>query len=71
VKKVVHIEHQTGPRGGESWFLTLECGHHKSVPMPRFRPNLDLVLVKVRESHTPRRKKFTAPKSCKCPICEK
>lgn len=30
-RKVLHIEHRTGPRGGDFYWLTLECGHHFST----------------------------------------
>ena len=36
-RRVVHIEHRTGRRGGRWWWLTLECGHFKSVHVPPFR----------------------------------
>ena len=37
-RQVTQVERQTGPRGGESWWLTLDCGHHKAVPIPRYQP---------------------------------
>lgn len=56
-REVVHIEHTTGLRGGQVWFLTLGCGHHKAVPIPPFRLHRMSVL---RE----------APKRCRCLSCQ-
>ncbi len=50
-RRVTHIEHRTGARGGRWWWLTLECGHSRSVHNPPFRH----VFQKVR--HAPRKLK--------------
>lgn len=34
-REVVHIATTTGPRGGETWSLLLECGHHAARRRPR------------------------------------
>ena len=33
-QNVTNIDYQTGPRGGECWVLTLECGHLAFRPIP-------------------------------------
>jgi transposase len=57
-REVTHIVRQAGPRGGECWFLTLECGHHRAVPIPPFRPE------KANYSLRPE-----APRKCRCWLC--
>lgn len=59
-KDVVHIREGKGPRGGEYWFLTLECGHHKSVPRPPFRPEMVMTML---------RRPSGAPKRVRCLYC--
>jgi hypothetical protein len=68
-RQVVQIEHQTGPRGGESWWLTLDCGHHKAVPIPRYRPELDMMPVFHGSRPKRRRALREAPHRCKCLLC--
>lgn len=36
--EVTHIETREGRRGGRTWWLTLACGHFKSVRVPRVLP---------------------------------
>lgn len=67
-KDVVHIQDEMGPRGGGVWFLTLECGHHKAVRKPLFRPEQDLVRATF-GGKLPRAKKFEAPNRCRCLVC--
>lgn len=56
-RAVVHIADHVGDRGGESWCLTLECGHSKAVRKPVFR-----------EWHVLRETK-TAPHRVRCLFC--
>lgn len=56
-RKVVQVDHTEGPRGGQVWFLTLECGHHKAVRIPPFRLHRMTVFKE-------------APERCRCVICE-
>ena len=37
-RNVTFIKESVGPRGGEYWWLTLECGHHKAVAIPVLSP---------------------------------
>lgn len=66
-RKVVHIEHSTGERGGEYWWLTLECGHHKSVPIPPYRIEFSVMVTFGKQRRSP--KKRTAPERCRCLLC--
>lgn len=58
MKKVIYIEDHVGPRGGEYWLLTLECGHIKYKYKPRFRIGFFC------------RGPITAPHSVRCWHCE-
>lgn len=66
-RQVVHIEHSEGPKGGEYWWLTLECGHYKASPIPRLRIELGMV-ISFKESRRPPRPR-TAPYKCRCLLC--
>lgn len=66
-RKVVHIEHSIGERGGEYWWLTLECGHHKSVPVPPYRIEFGVMVTLGKRCRAP--KKRTAPERCRCLLC--
>lgn len=66
-RQVVHIEHQEGPKGGEYWWLTLECGHHKAVAIPAYRIEF-MAMVSFKDTkRSP--KKRTAPERCRCLLC--
>ena len=41
-RNVEWIDSHVGPKGGEYWFLTLSCGHHKSVAKPSFKHGLEI-----------------------------
>jgi len=58
-KKVTHIKICEGTRGGRYYFLTLECGHFKSIAIPPFREYMMMVPFKPRN----------APEKVICPIC--
>lgn len=60
VKIVTHIDRRVGDRGGEYWWLTLECGHLKAVRIPKFRPQHVMSLRRIP----------LAPKKVKCLVCE-
>lgn len=66
-REVVHIEYSQGERGGQYWWLTLECGHHKSVPIPPLRIEFGLIVSFGNRSRAP--KKRTAPERCRCLLC--
>lgn len=68
-RTVVHIDYQTGPRGGEVWFLTLECGHHKAVSIPKFQPERDLVSLSFHGRNS-RAKSREAPQRVRCLLCK-
>lgn len=68
-REVVHIHHQTGARGGRVWFLTLACGHHKAVRMPRIEMARGDAVPIWTGKKPPRRKKLEAPFKCRCLIC--
>jgi hypothetical protein len=55
-RNVEHIDYLTGSRGGEAWWLTLDCGHHVARPV---RP-MNFTLA--------RRGKM-APHRCRCLLC--
>lgn len=59
-QEVVHVDYQTGSKGGEYWWLTLACGHHKAVPIPRFRAE---------QVVTSKRQRREAPLRCRCTLC--
>lgn len=54
-RAVEHIADNVGPRGGEYWTLTLECGHLTFCPVPRF----NLSYPKIR----------SAPRRMRCRFC--
>lgn len=59
--EVAHIEHLEGRCGGKFWFLTLACGHFKSVRMTA-RPSIfPLTPLGIRCSF--------APKKVRCLLC--
>lgn len=63
--RVVHISSVTGPRGGESWVLTLECGH--SVVRPKRKIKNAGQAMKLMQDPSA----FSAPESCVCNQCSK
>lgn len=71
-RNVVHIDEQTGSRGGKCWVLTLDCGHtaFRAQPNPtpeqliaRMMPPLIDVATKLRPF------RMTAPYRVRCLHC--
>lgn len=60
MREVVHIDTQTGDRGGEVWALTLSCGH------PAFRTKRPITMANILE---PIERKL-APQRVRCLHCE-
>lgn len=58
-RAVAHIEHKEGPKGGQYWGLTLECGHYVTRTIPRF-------MAWRFKTWTP----ALAPKKVRCVCCE-
>ena len=63
-REITQIEHVVGFRGGEAWYLTLSCGHHKPVRIPRFREHRFL-----QEAIGCKKRRIEAPKKCRCVLC--
>jgi hypothetical protein len=60
-RTVTYIDEQESTRGGRSWVLTLECGHHAFRPIPRIAPDTMVVIYG---------KLVTAPKRVRCLWCD-
>lgn len=70
-REVVFIETQTGKRGGETWVLTLSCGHRAFRPVPRPRMDIMQELVTTKRSGALRHQPRTAPHRVRCLFCPK
>lgn len=62
--KVTHISVVEGPRGGESYVLTLECGCSVVRPIRKVNGNYMRAMELLNAPEN-----FTAPNRCKCPTC--
>lgn len=66
-RSVQHISERVGPRGGEYWALTLECGHLEFRNKPRSRGPMLPAMVAMGKRY--RIRSGSAPYRVRCLTC--